>query len=88
MSGPVAYGVHAVRVLLERTPQRVRRVLLATGKDAGRLAEIRTLAARAAIPVVSVDEASLDKLADAPTRCEVLPADEQAVKDFIAGHVA
>ena len=64
MSGPVAYGVHAVRVLLERTPQRVRRVLLATGKDAGRLAEIRTLAARAAIPVVSVDEASLDKLAD------------------------
>ena len=64
MSGPVAYGVHAVRVLLERTPHRVRRVLLATGKDAGRLAEIRTLAARAAIPVVSVDEASLDKLAD------------------------
>ncbi len=64
MSGPVAYGVHAVRVLLERTPQRVRRVLLATGKDAGRLAEIRTLAARAGIAVVSVDEASLDKLAD------------------------
>jgi 23S rRNA (guanosine2251-2'-O)-methyltransferase len=56
--------VHAVRVLLERTPQRVRRVLLATGKDAGRLAEIRTLAARAGIAVVSVDEASLDKLAD------------------------
>jgi 23S rRNA (guanosine2251-2'-O)-methyltransferase len=56
--------VHAVRVLLERTPQRVRRVLLAAGKDAGRLAEIRTLAARAGIAVVSVDEASLDKLAD------------------------
>jgi 23S rRNA (guanosine2251-2'-O)-methyltransferase len=56
--------VHAVRVLLERTPQRVRRVLLATGKDASRLAEIRTLAERAGIPVVSVDEASLDKLAD------------------------
>ena len=64
MSGPVAYGVHAVRVLLERTPQRVRRVLLATGKEAGRLAEIRTLAARAGVSVVSVDEASLDKLAD------------------------
>ena len=64
MTGPVAYGVHAVRVMLSRTPQRVRRVLIAAGKDAGRLAEIRTLAARAGVTVVSVDEASLDKLAD------------------------
>jgi 23S rRNA (guanosine2251-2'-O)-methyltransferase len=64
MTGPVAYGVHAVRVLLSRTPQRVRRVLMAAGKDAGRLAEVRTLAARAGIAVVSVDEATLDKLAE------------------------
>ena len=30
----------------------------------------------------------LDRLADAPTRCTVLPADEQAVKDFIVRHVS
>jgi 23S rRNA (guanosine2251-2'-O)-methyltransferase len=64
MSGPVAYGMHAVRVLLSRTPQRVRRVLVAAGKEAGRLAEIRALAAQAGIAVVTVEEASLDKLAD------------------------
>ncbi len=29
----------------------------------------------------------LDKLADAPTRCTVLPADEKAVKQFITDHV-
>jgi 23S rRNA (guanosine2251-2'-O)-methyltransferase len=64
MSGPVAYGVHAVRVLLGRTPQRVRRVLVAAGKESGRLSEIHALAAQAGIAVVTVDEASLDKLAD------------------------
>lgn len=30
----------------------------------------------------------LDRLADAPTRCEVLPADEKVVKDFIKQHVS
>jgi threonine synthase len=30
----------------------------------------------------------LDRLADAPTRCTVLPADEQKVKDFIVSHVS
>jgi threonine synthase len=29
----------------------------------------------------------LDNLATAPTRCEVLPADEKVVKDFIVKHV-
>ncbi len=64
MASPVAYGVHTVRVLLARTPARVRRVLLVGGKDAGRLAEIRTLAARSGIQVTTVDEATLDKLAE------------------------
>jgi 23S rRNA (guanosine2251-2'-O)-methyltransferase len=64
MSGPVAYGVHAVRVLLSRTPQRVRRVMVAEGKESVRLAEIHALAAQAGVAVVTVDAASLDKLAD------------------------
>jgi 23S rRNA (guanosine2251-2'-O)-methyltransferase len=64
MTSPVAYGLHAVRVLLTRTPERVRRVLLAGGKETSRLAEIRTLAARAGLQVVTVEEAALDKLAE------------------------
>ena len=63
MAAPVAYGIHAVRVLLTRHPQRVRRVLLAGGRDAGRLAEIRTLAQRSGVQVAAADEAVLAKLA-------------------------
>lgn len=64
MGSPVTYGIHAVRVLLSRHPQRVRRVLIAAGRDAGRLAEIRALAERASVQVVAVDAAQLDRLAD------------------------
>ena len=64
MAAPVAYGIHAVRVLLTRHPQRVRRVLLAGGLDAGRLAEIRTLAQRSGVQVAAADEALLAKLAE------------------------
>jgi 23S rRNA (guanosine2251-2'-O)-methyltransferase len=64
MAAPVAYGIHAVRVLLTRHPQRVRRVLLAGGRDAGRLAEIRTLAQRSGVQVAAADEALLAKLAE------------------------
>jgi 23S rRNA (guanosine2251-2'-O)-methyltransferase len=63
MTSPVAYGIHAVRVLLSRHPQRVRRVLLGAGRDAGRLAEIRALAQRAGVQVGTVDDATLDRLA-------------------------
>ena len=64
MAAPVAYGIHAVRVLLTRHPQRVRRVLLAGGRDAGRLAEIRTLAQRSGVQVAAADDALLAKLAE------------------------
>jgi len=64
MASPVAYGIHAVRVLLAQHPQRVRRVLLAGGRDAGRLAEVRALAQRVGVQVASADLAQLDRLAD------------------------
>jgi 23S rRNA (guanosine2251-2'-O)-methyltransferase len=63
MTVPVAYGIHSVRVLLERNPERVKRVHLAGGRDSGRLATIRDLAARAGLPVTVVDDARLDSLA-------------------------
>ncbi len=64
MTSPVAYGLHAVRVLLTRSPARVRRVLVASGRDAGRHAEIRTLAQGAGIQVSAADEALLDRMAE------------------------
>ena len=63
MTAPVAYGIHSVRVLLLRHPQRVRRVMVAGGREAGRLAEVRALAQRAGVQLSTVEEAQLDKLA-------------------------
>ena len=64
VTNPVAYGMHAVRVLLTRSPARVRRVLVASGRDAGRHAEIKELAQRAGVQVSGADEPLLDRLAD------------------------
>jgi len=80
MAAGVAYGIHAVRVLLTRQPQRVRRVLLAGGRDVGRLAEIRALAQKAGVQVGAADDALLDKLAEGGRHqgavAEVLPRAE------------
>lgn len=66
MPGPtpesVACGIHAVRVLLARNPQRVRRVLLAGGRDGRRLDEIRALAGAAGVPVADSDDETLQQL--------------------------
>ncbi len=59
----VAYGMHTVRVLLSRSPARVRRVLIASGRDAGRHAEIRELAMRAGVQLSGADEPTLDRMA-------------------------
>lgn len=67
MPGPtatsVACGIHAVRVLLARNPQRVRRVLLAEGRDGRRLDEIRGLARAAGVTVADSDDETLQRLA-------------------------
>jgi 23S rRNA (guanosine2251-2'-O)-methyltransferase len=64
MADPVAYGVHAVRVLLSRNPGRVRRVLVAGDGETARIAEIRMLAERAGVKVATAADAELDKLAE------------------------
>jgi len=67
MSGPaiepVTYGIHAVRVLLVRSPERLQRLLLLARRDDRRLGELRELAERARIPVATVAEAELAALA-------------------------
>ena len=64
-AGNVAYGIHPVRVLLQRSPQRVRQLWLSSSRDsAPRLQELRALAGQAGITVVDADDSQLDKLAD------------------------
>lgn len=64
MNANAAFGIHAVRVLLTRSPQRVRRVHLLGGRDAGRVAEILALAQSAGVAIVTTSAEQLDKLAD------------------------
>ena len=63
--GSIAYGIHSVRVLLQRSPQRVRQLWLSSSRDsASRLQELRALAGQAGITVVDADDTQLDRLAD------------------------
>ena len=59
-----AYGIHAVRALLTRHPQRVRQLWLGDGREAApRLQELRELAAVAGVVTQAADEQALDRLA-------------------------
>ena len=51
-------------MLIERHPERVRRVLLIGGRDAGRVAELRAAATAAGIAVANADAVQLDRLAE------------------------
>ena len=53
------YGIHAVRVMLERYPARVRTVRLAERRDSPRVRVIEELAQRHHLPLERVDMASL-----------------------------
>lgn len=55
MASERLYGLHAVRVLLARAPQRVLRVCLQQGRNDERAAEIEALARAAGRPLERVD---------------------------------
>ncbi|HWW19824.1 MAG TPA: RNA methyltransferase substrate-binding domain-containing protein, partial [Steroidobacteraceae bacterium] len=58
MSSPsteVVYGLHTVRMLLTRQPQRVSRVFLQAGRNDPRAAQIEALARSAQRPVERLD---------------------------------
>jgi 23S rRNA (guanosine2251-2'-O)-methyltransferase len=60
----VAYGIHSVRVLLQRSPQRVRQLWLSAEREsAARLQELRTLAGNAGIAIQDADGQRLERLA-------------------------
>jgi 23S rRNA (guanosine2251-2'-O)-methyltransferase len=60
--GATIYGVHAVRMMLERHPARVRTVLLAERRENARVRVIEELARRHGLPLERVDMAALQQL--------------------------
>jgi 23S rRNA (guanosine2251-2'-O)-methyltransferase len=61
-SGELVYGLHAVRVMLERHPERVSGVRVAQERDDPRVRQIEELARRAGRPVQRVEREQLKRL--------------------------
>lgn len=61
----VVYGIHAVRALLLRHPQRVQRVWTGSGSESSaRVDELRALAKQAGVALAVAGAEELDRLAD------------------------
>jgi len=75
---PLAWGLHAVRILLEREPGRVHRLWLQHGRDDHRLRALRELAAATAVVVEGRAAAELDRITDGAVHqgavAELVPA--------------
>lgn len=61
MKGETIYGVHAIRTILERHPERVQALKLAERRDDPRVRDIEELARRHRIAVQRVDSHALKK---------------------------
>jgi 23S rRNA (guanosine2251-2'-O)-methyltransferase len=59
----LVFGLHAVRVLLQQHPERVRQLWLQQGREDARAAELRRLASDRGLRVQSRPAAELDRLA-------------------------
>ena len=58
----LVHGLHAVRWLLQRHPERVRQVWMQKGRDDARATQIITLAGRAGIAVQTAEARTLDTM--------------------------
>lgn len=63
MSEETVYGLHAVRALLARRPEAVRRLVVQAGRSDARLGALVAVARERSIPVDTRAAAELDKLA-------------------------
>lgn len=61
----IVFGLHAVRTLLQRRPERASRLVVQKAREDGRIAEVLELAKSANLPTESRDGRELDKLAAA-----------------------
>jgi 23S rRNA (guanosine2251-2'-O)-methyltransferase len=59
----MVYGLHAIKAVLERAPERVLELWMAQPRDDARARELRELAARVGVSVQAVGSESLDRLA-------------------------
>jgi len=59
---PLVHGLHAVRWLLQRHPERVRQIWMQAGREDVRATEIRSLATRAGLAIQSADARTLDTM--------------------------
>ncbi len=59
----IVFGLHAVRTLLERRPERAVRLIVQKGRDDGRIGEVLKLARAASVPIEVRDAKALDGLA-------------------------
>jgi 23S rRNA (guanosine2251-2'-O)-methyltransferase len=77
----VAYGIHAVRSLLERSPQRVRRLWVDAASGASRIGELRALARQLRVEVTAADDATLARMAAGECHQGVVAEIEAASSD-------
>src|SRR5688572_7000673 len=70
----LVHGLHAVRWLLQRNPQRVRELWLQKGRDDARIREIADLAAHTGINVQHADYRTLDTMTGEATHQGVVAA--------------
>lgn len=59
----IVFGLHAVRTLLQRHPQKASLLILQKGRDDGRIAEVTKLAQAAGVRISHRDANELDRLA-------------------------
>lgn len=85
------FGLHAIRALLERHPDRVRKLWLHEGRHDARAEQLRALAQKAGIPVAVRPVAELEAMADGGVHqgavAEVVPGpvlDEGSLPELVA----
>jgi len=61
--GGTVYGLHAVRVLLERQPGRIRQLWIQSGREDARAADLRRLAGERGLRVTTRPAHELDRMA-------------------------
>ncbi|MBS0373409.1 MAG: 23S rRNA (guanosine(2251)-2'-O)-methyltransferase RlmB [Proteobacteria bacterium] len=87
MNEETVYGIHAVRALLERRPQAVRRVLVQSGREDRRAHELANLARERGVKLESRPPAELDALAGGGVHqgvvAKVVPAAPLAEEDLL-----
>src|SRR5262245_4346086 len=87
----LVHGLHAVRWLLQRHPERVRQIWMQKGREDARATVLRSLAAHAGLAIQSADARTLDTMTAAASHQGVVasvipsqPWDDARLHDHLA----